>query len=253
MRVYILSGRKLLFHLGICLVAGAILLSGSVTYRKTIATAALPKQLPIYSVATKEKKIAITFDAAWGNSDTDQILAVLEKHRAKATFFITGEWADRYPEDVKRLYAAGHDIQNHSDAHPHVSKISVDALKKDTAACDQKIEKLIGKKPTLYRAPYGEYDNEMLSALQPTHKVIQWDVDSRDWQLPTAEEMIKNVTSHLSAGSILLFHNDIPATPTALDGILLVLDREGYQYVWVDKLIYHDQYEIDHTGKQIAK
>lgn len=253
MRVFIISGKKLLIGLSLFVATTVMAVGGgTLVVGKVAPTSSQPKQLPIYSVKTEEKKIGITFDAAWGNSDTDQLIEILKKHNAKATFFTTGEWVDRYPEDVKKLYAAGHDIQNHSDRHPHVAQINPKKLIADTKACDDKIEKLIGKRPTLYRAPYGEYDNEMLATFEKSHQVIQWNVDSRDWQRPAIEKMVKSVTEHTGPGSILLFHNDIPATPIALDSILTQLDKAGYQYILVSDLVFKENYTIDGNGVQRA-
>ena len=250
MRVWIISGKRLLMGISLFTAITVFAVGSAVFIKDSAPTAGQPKKLPIYSVETDEKKIGITFDAAWGNSDTDQLIQVLKKHNAKATFFATGEWVDRYPEDVKKLYSLGHDIQNHSNQHPHVAEIDAKQLTTDTDACDDKIEKLIGKRPTLYRAPYGEYDNEMLDTIEKTHQVIQWNVDSRDWKRPTVEKMVESVTKHTCPGSILLFHNDIPSTPIALDAILTMLDKEGYRYVLVSELVLKEGYTIDSNGVQ---
>lgn len=250
-----MSGKKLLISVTAGVIAIAFIIGAGIWFGQTAPTSVQPKKLPIYCVKTEEKQIALTFDAAWGNSDTDQLINILKKHNAKATFFTTGEWVDKYPEDVKELYQAGHDIQNHSDKHPHVAKISAEQLKKDTLACDDKIEKLIGKRPTLYRAPYGEYDNDMMAVFEQElkHFVIQWNVDSRDWKRPTVEKMVESVTKSVKPGSILLFHNDLENTPTALDAILTQLDAESYEYISVNELILKENYTIDNNGMQIKK
>lgn len=255
MRIFVMSGKKLLISVTAGVIAIAFIIGAGIWFGQTAPTSVQPKKLPIYCVKTEEKQIALTFDAAWGNSDTDQLINILKKHNAKATFFTTGEWVDKYPEDVKKLYQAGHDIQNHSDKHPHVAKISAEQLKKDTLACDDKIEKLIGKRPTLYRAPYGEYDNDMMAVFEQElkHFVIQWNVDSRDWKRPTVEKMVESVTKSVKPGSILLFHNDLENTPTALDAILTQLDAESYEYISVNELILKENYTIDNNGMQIKK
>ena len=182
MRIFIMSKKQLLISVSVGIIAIAFIIGSEIWSKQTAPASVQPKKLPIYCVKTEEKQIALTFDAAWGNSDTDQLINILKKHHAKATFFTTGEWVDKYPDDVKKLYQAGHDIQNHSDKHPHVADISADKLKKDTLSCDDKIEKLIGKRPTLYRAPYGEYDNDMMAVFENElkHFVIQWDVERLD-------------------------------------------------------------------------
>lgn len=255
MKIFVVSAKRLVIGASACAAALSLVVGASFLFGKTVPASTQPKKLPVYCVKTEEKKIALTFDAAWGNSDTDQLIQVLKKHNAKATFFTTGEWVDKFPDDVKKLYAAGHEIQNHSDKHPHVAKISEKELIADTKACDDKIEKLIGKRPTLYRAPYGEYDDDMMAVFSSKlgHQVTQWNVDSRDWKRPSAEKMIASVTKAVVPGSILLFHNDVPNTPAALDGILTQLDKDGYQYVPATELLLKDNFTIDSSGMQIGQ
>ena len=143
-----------------CLIVAVFTTMG--VLQQAATTSAGERQLPIYCVQTEKKEIALTFDAAWGNSDTDELLALLEENGAKATFFCTGEWVDNYPDDVKRLFDAGHEIQNHSDKHPHPNELSFEALITDTQACDEKIHAITGVYPTLYRSPYGEYNDKVI-------------------------------------------------------------------------------------------
>ena len=190
------------------------------------------RQLPIYCVQTEQKKIALTFDAAWGNSDTDELLSILAQNDAKATFFTTGEWVDKYPEDVKKLFDAGHEIQNHSDTHPHPTNLSFEQLVNDTNACDEKIYAITGVYPTLYRAPYG-------------------DVDSIDWDEASVDEIVDRVLSKTENGSILLFHNDIENTPEALSQILPKLKQDGYSITTVSDLIPSGSFSLDYEGRLI--
>lgn len=139
------------------------------------------RDLPIYCVQKPEtdKKIAISFDAAWGNEDTATLIDILDKFKVKTTFFVVGGWVDKYPESVKQLSDAGHEIMNHSDTHPHMTQISEEKIRAEVAACDEKIEKITGVKPILFRAPYGDYDNKVVQTLRETgHYTIQWDVDT---------------------------------------------------------------------------
>lgn len=210
-------------------------------------------KVPIYCVARNDKKIAITFDVAWENSNTEQLIEILEKEGVKATFFVTGDFCDRYPEDVLKFFTAGHEIQNHSDTHPHVKGMNVNDLIADTKEASRKIEMITNVKPTLYRTPYGEYDNVSLTALEGLGmKVIQWDVDSIDWKEVSAEQIQKRILEKTQAGSILLFHNDLANTTEALPDLLKSLKEKGYSFVPVSELIYQKDYTIDHTGKQIS-
>ena len=218
----------------------------------SVGSRAAKRLLPIYSVECDKKKIAVTFDVAWENSNTDELIRILKDNDAKATFFVTGDWCDRYPDDVKKFFDAGHKIENHSDKHPHVLGMNVNDLIADTRECTRKIKMLTGEEPTLYRAPYGEYDDSLITTLDGMGmKVIQWDVDSVDWKKPSAEDIKKKVLKGVKPGSILLFHNDLENTTEALPEILKNLKEQGYKFVSVNDLIYKDNYTIDDNGKQI--
>lgn len=217
----------------------------------SVGSRAEKRLLPIYSTECGDKKIAVTFDVAWENSNTDELIGILKDNDAKATFFITGDWCDRYPADVKKFHEAGHEIENHSDQHPHVLGANVNDLIADTRECSRKIEMLTGEAPTLYRAPYGEFDDSLITTLDGMGmKVIQWDVDSVDWKKPSAADIKKKVLKGVKPGSILLFHNDLENTTEALPEILSELKAQGYKFVTVNELIYKDNYTIDANGTQ---
>lgn len=147
----------------------------------SVGTQATERLLPIYCVERGDKKISLTFDVAWENSNTQELIDTLDEYDARATFFVTGDWCDRYPEDVKMFADAGHEIQNHSDQHPHVKGANVNELISDTKAASLKIKDITGREPTLYRAPYGEYDNSLITTVQGMGmNVIQWDVEKVD-------------------------------------------------------------------------
>ena len=210
------------------------------------------KKLPIYSVDTEDKKIAITFDAAWSAEDTDQLIEILKSHNAKATFFAVGDWVYKNPEAVKKFFRNGHEMANHSDTHAAFSEISREEIKQEIINCNKKIEAITGVSPKLVRAPSGDYDNKSIEVAETLGmKMIQWDCDSLDWKKLSVEEMYSRITTKVQNGSILLFHNGVENTPEALDKILTKLEKDGYEFVTVSELIYWDSYEIDHTGRQI--
>lgn len=147
----------------------------------SVGTQAQERLLPIYNVDRGDNKVALTFDVAWENSNTQELIDILDEYDARATFFITGDWCDRYPDDVQQFAAAGHEIANHSDQHPHVEGINVNDLINDTREASNKIKSLTGEEPALYRAPYGEYDNSLITTIEGMGmKVIQWDVEAID-------------------------------------------------------------------------
>ena len=218
---------------------------------RIVGASASQRVLPIYSVERDSKAIALSFDAAWGNEDTQLLIDILNQYNVKATFFLVGDWVDRYPESVKQLYDAGMEIGNHSDNHAHFTKLSSEGITADVSACNEKIKAITGAAPTLFRCPYGEYDDHVVSAIQNMGMhVIQWDVDSLDWKDLSAKEIYERVTSRAAPGSICLFHNAALHTPEALPSIIEYLLSEGYTIVPISQLIYTENYTIDHTGRQ---
>ncbi len=217
-----------------------------------ICTNATQRKLPVYSVETTEKKIAVTFDAAWSADDTDELLDILNKHNAKITVFAVGDWIRKNPEAVKKFCDNGHEIGNHSDTHALFGKLSEEKLRQEIENCNAEIEMITGVKPRVLRAPSGDYNNKSIEITESYGmKMIQWDVDSLDWKKLSVDEMYKRVTEKVQNGSIILFHNGVENTPEALDKILTKLKADGYEFVTVSELIYWDDYEIDHTGRQI--
>lgn len=207
--------------------------------------------LPVYSVETPEKKAAVTFNCAWEAEDIPEILSVLEKYEAKATFFILGQWAKENPDEVKMIAEAGHEIGTHSNTHPDMAKITMEKAREELLRSCEYIEKAGGGKPKLFRAPSGSYSGELIkTASEMGFMTIQWDIDSRDWKDKTAAEMVESVTKNVGKGSIILFHSGKENTLEALPQILEILKNGGYEFVKVSELVYTENYTIDHTGRQ---
>ncbi len=252
MKVYIIDKKKLTIF-ALILILGLSLVSVNWENATSVFTALAPKRdLPIYSVEKQDKVIAISFDAAWGNEDTQDLIDILAQYNVKTTFFVVGGWVDKYPESVKALSDAGHEIMNHSNTHPHMTQISVDKMKDEIKKCDDKIKAIIGKTPYLFRPPYGDYNDKVIQvAREMGHYTIQWDVDSLDWKELGVDAITTRVSKRVENGSIVLFHNAAKYTPAALPAILKTLQKEGYKIVPISELIYKEEYHIDHTGKQI--
>ncbi|HWQ78985.1 MAG TPA: polysaccharide deacetylase family protein [Anaerovoracaceae bacterium] len=211
------------------------------------------KQLPIYSVDTEEKKIAISFDCAWGNEHTRPILDILDQYDVKTTFFMVQFWAEKFPEDVAEIYSRGHEIGNHSSSHPDMSKLSVEDITKELQGAEGAIEGITGQKPTVFRPPFGAYSNSLIQTCEALgYYVIQWDVDSLDWKNITTEQIVDRVTRNVKPGSIILFHNNAEHVEEYLPSILDMLKAEGYEIIPVGQLIMKENYHMDHAGKQVA-
>ena len=178
MKLYVVTARKLLSNLFI--VAALVAVIGlNFNQTKSVFKNEASRKLPIYNVQREDKVCAISFDAAWGNEDTHDLIEILKKYNVKATFFVVGDWVDKYPESVKELADAGHDIMNHSNTHPHLTQISKEKMISEVTECDEKIKKITGKTPNLFRPPYGDYNDNVVTTLKDIgHYTIQWDVDT---------------------------------------------------------------------------
>ncbi|WP_129600044.1 polysaccharide deacetylase family sporulation protein PdaB [Anaerophilus nitritogenes] len=209
------------------------------------------KILPIYCVDTSEKKLSISFDAAWGDQYTEGILDILDQYNVKATFFLVGFWVDKYPDQVKRIYERGHNIGNHSSTHPHMSKLSSQQIEKELNETGEKIEKITGQKPNLFRPPFGDYNNILIkTAKENGYDTIQWDVDSLDWKELGDQPVVDRVTRNVKKGSIVLFHNNAKYILKYLPAVIEKLQKEGYEIVPISELILNEDYYVDHTGMQ---
>ena len=176
-----------------------------------VSTTQGSRELPIYCVQTDQKKIALTFDAAWGNEDTADLLSILARNQIHATFFLTGSWVDAYPDDVKAIAAAGHDIGNHSQTHPEMSTLSKEQIRDELMQVHKNVKELTGQ---------SIIDK---TALNP----------------------------ELSNGSIILMHNGAKYTKDALETVISTLQSKGYEFVTLSELVYKDHFHMDASGKQI--
>lgn len=222
-------------------------------YKDFVAyTYAKQRKLPVYSVRTEEKKIAVSFDCAWGVDYTDKLLDVMEKENVKCTFFMVEFWVKKYPEYVKKIDERGHEIGTHSATHPHMNGLSVDEIEKELLTSKNAIREITGKDVILFRPPFGEYSNKVIESAERQNLIaIQWSVDSLDWKNISAKEIAERVLKRVKKGSIVLFHNQGLHTAEALPTIIKEFKRQGYEFVTIGDLIYKDGYYIDGTGEQI--
>lgn len=209
------------------------------------------RSLPIYSVAREEKKIAISFDCAWGTEHTDAILKALDQNDVRCTFFMVEFWTEKYPEYVKKIDEAGHEIGTHSKTHPYMSKLSEAEIRAELSSSSEAITAVTGKKVDLFRPPYGDYDNLVIDTAKSMGIYsIQWDVDSLDWKDLSATDIAMRIINGVKPGSIILCHNNGLHTAEALPLIFSTLQNRGYEFVPIGELIYRENYTIDSAGKQ---
>ncbi len=226
-------------------------ISGGNATQTTGAGTSSTRLLPIYSVETEEKKVAISFDCAWGVEYTDKLLDVMQKNGVRCTFFAVQFWVEKYPEYVEKIISAGHEMGTHSRTHPYMSKLSKEEIISELTTSKQAIEKLTGKTVNLFRPPYGDYDNKLIEGCEELNLFpIQWDVDSLDWKNLSGTEIALRVVNGVKKGSIILCHNNGLHTAEALPMIFSTLKNRGYEFVPISELIYQKEYYIDHNGRQ---
>jgi len=212
------------------------------------------KFLPIYNVQTEEKKVAFTMNCAWNADDIDTILETLNNNNTKITFFMVGDWIEKFSDAVKKIHEAGHEIASHSDTHPHVNNLTYEENIEEIEKSNDKIEKIIGNRTKIYRAPYGEYNDTVIKAAQDKgYYCIQWNLDTLDYTGLTGNEMWNRLESKIKAGDIILSHNGTKHTADSLDMLIKNIKSKGLEVVRISDLIYKENYAINNNGTQIKK
>ncbi len=208
------------------------------------------RKVPVYYVNTQQKKVAISFDAAWGADKTEKIMDICKQYNVKATFFLVGFWVEDYPQMAKKIAENGFEIGTHSNTHPDMTKLSAGQIKEELEFSCKTIQQATGVVPKLFRPPFGAYNDILIeTATSLSLTTIQWDVDTLDWKGLSGGEICKRVLNSVKPGSIILCHNN---SDHILDALPLILDRlqkQGYEITSVGNLVY-DNGKTDNNGMQ---
>lgn len=251
MKIKCFSIRPIKIFLTLFLVCVALFAMTSVTNAQTVYFGYSERKVPIYSVQTSEKKVALTFDAAWGADKTSKIVEILKENNVGGTFFLVGFWSEKYQDKIKEIDSAGLDIGTHSNTHPKMSTLSPAQQESELSLSSSLISKVTGKKVRFFRPPYGDYNDQLLqSASNLNLQTIQWDVDSLDWKGLSAEQILSRVKSGVKNGSIILFHNNSDHILEALPLVIEFLKSNGFEMVNLSNLVYENNYKIDNNGVQ---
>ena len=166
-----------------------------------------------------------------------------------------GVWVNAYPDYVKEIAQRGHEIGNHSLSHPHMSKLSPSEIKKELIDLDDTIEELTGKRCTLFRPPFGEYNNTVIDTVREAgYEVIQWTRDTVDWKKErSAQTILDGVLPKLQSGDIILSHNNGYKIETYLPILIETCQKNGYTFVTVSELLLEGETGIDGNGIQYGK
>lgn len=235
------------------LIGSALLLGSGFAYATEAAQVwqSGARSLPVYSVERTDNKIAISFDCAWGTEHTDAILSALAEAGVRATFFTVQFWAEEHADCLKKVSDAGHEVGTHSATHSYMSRQSEAEIRAELESSSQAITAVTGKPVTLFRPPYGDYDDLLIDTCRNMGIMpVQWDVDSLDWKGLSAADIAERIISRVKSGSIILCHNNGLHTAEALPIIIDALHAKGFTFVPIGELIYYENYTIDVTGRQ---
>ena len=251
MHFCVIKSKTILFTVSMIVVVILLALNINGSTMASVFFGKVNRKLPIYCVSTTEKKVAISFDAAWGADKTEGIVELLTEYNVGATFFLVGFWVDEYPDKVRAIDSAGFEIGTHSNTHPDMALLNSDEMKEELTSSMQKIEKVTEKDVKFFRPPYGSYNDQLITIADGLGlTTIQWDNDSLDWKGFSATSIANRVVQNVKNGSIILMHNNSDNILTALRLILEQLTQKGYEITSIGKLIYQTNYTIDHQGVQ---
>ena len=194
--------------------------------------------------------VAMTFDDGPHPVNTPQLLDILKRRNIRATFYVVGTNARRYPAIIKRMVAEGHEVGNHTVNHKHISKINLEQVRAEVLGCQRAIVAACGVKPRTFRPPGGHINNKLKVWLYNEfgYSTVLWAVDPQDWRRPGPAVVAQRIISNTSAGAIILAHDihapTIVAMPKTLDGLL----ARGYRFVTVSQLIAMESREVASAG-----
>ncbi len=197
-------------------------------------------QEPIFQGNTGQKVVAINVNVDWGEEYIPAMLEEFEKHGAQATFFVTGVWAEKNPDILKKIDKAGHSVQNHGYKHVHFNNLAESEAINQIKKAEEIIYKIIEKRSDFFASPYGEQNRQIMKAVSSiNYDLVMWSIDTIDWQRPSPETIVKRVTNKLHNDAIILMH---PTEPTvqALPNLLASIKESGYKMVTMDEIIISD-------------
>lgn len=194
---------------------------------------------PVYYVKPKHRDVSLTFDISWGTKTAPKVLDILRRHGVKATFFLSGPWAEHHPEIVRAIVADGHEIASHGQEHWNLSQYDGDTVRRNIQSAHEILKRLSGQEPRFFRPPNGDFDDLVVrTARELGYETIIWSVDSLDWKNPGADYMTQRVTRLVFPGAIILFHasDSSRQVDAALPAVIENLRRQGYRLVTLGEL-----------------
>ncbi|MCL6560229.1 MAG: polysaccharide deacetylase family protein [Firmicutes bacterium] len=241
MKTYFVNFLKIkkIFIAGLSFVLVALFLTAALLKPDGILPAQ-SKPYPVYKVKTGKKVAALTFNVSWGGKVAGPVLDALQKQDVKATFFVSGAWAKKYPELAHRIGEEGHEIASNGNRQINLSAETKATVQDELKKSRELIQEATGHPPSLLRVPYGDWNDTVLAeAAGLGYTVVQWSVDSLDIQTPGKNAVVNNVVNKVHPGAIILMHASDTAsqTPEAIPAIIEGLKNGGYELVTVSNLL----------------
>jgi len=231
--------------------------SPNVQKEAALKTPAPPKEPPITfsSVHVDGPYIAMTFDDGPSATLTPKLLDILAAHHIKATFFVLGEMVAEHPEILARAVQEGHEIASHSWSHPNLAKMSQEGVRSQLQRTDDEIKSSTGKRPTLFRPPYGSITEREKRWIHDEfgYDIILWDVDPLDWKRPGPAVVRSRILKETRPGSIVLSHDIHPGTIEAMPSTFDQLEAKGFKFVTVSELLGMATPETPHPKAEAAE
>lgn len=252
MRIFVVKKSTLIrAAVFLLLVIGAIVYT-QVAFGDTKPASTETAVMPVCRVATDDKVVALTFDTAFGDADyTGQILTALKDEGAPATFFVMGLWAQEYPEEIDAMVQSGLEVASHSMSHTKYTELTETELLADASDASELIFDMTGFDSDLIRLPYGAFDTQTIMTLQAQGYIpMKWSLDSKDWKGYDANQIADTVLGQVESGDIIMFQNNMAATPEALAAIIAGLKEQGFTLVTVSDLLVSGEYYVDEDGTQ---
>ena len=252
MRIFVVK-KNTLIRAGIflLLIIGAIVYT-QVALNESAPTTSMSEPMPICRVNTEEKAVALTIDTAFGDADyTQDILKVLENESAKATFFVMGLWAKDNAEALGAISKSGNEIASHSMSHARYPDMTADEVIKDAGEVKTMLFDKTGFDTQIIRMPYGAFNTESIMALEGEGYIpVKWSLDAKDWKGYDSAKIADGVLNTVKSGDIIMFQNNMPASPEALAAVILGLREQGFKIVTVSDLLLDGDAIVDTTGTQ---
>jgi probable sporulation protein (polysaccharide deacetylase family) len=231
-RIIVLSKKRLMFWLVLLILAVIFMLS-----LQMISVNTMNYYDPIYKGEADEKEIAFACNVVWGNEYLPEILRILKENNIKITFFIGGEWASKYPEELKAIYQDGHELGNHGENHKKQSQLNIEQNKREILKAEESIKNVTGVKTTLFAPPYGDINKTVVDTAEGLgYKVIMWSIDTIDWNTKDYSKIIERVESKQHNGAIVLMH-PTEVTVKALPELIKSLKNKDYEISSVSEVL----------------